>query len=49
VQIEHVNKSHIRTEDLVARVLAARSNALSGACDLGILARPDSRHDRHSS
>ena len=27
VQIEHVNKSHIRKEDLVARVLAARGNA----------------------
>ena len=27
VQIEHVNKSHIRKEDLVARVLAARANA----------------------
>ena len=27
VQIEHVNKSHIRKEDLVARVLAARGGA----------------------
>lgn len=27
VQIEHVNKSHIRKEDLVARVLAVRGNA----------------------
>jgi hypothetical protein len=27
VQIEHVNKSHIRKEDLVARVLAARGDA----------------------
>src|SRR5574340_660490 len=27
VQIEHVNKSHIRKEDLIARVLAARGDA----------------------
>lgn len=27
VQIEHVNKSHVRKEDLVARVLAARGDA----------------------
>jgi hypothetical protein len=28
VQIEHVNKSHVRKEDLVARVLAVRGDAL---------------------
>jgi hypothetical protein len=27
VQIEHVNKTHIRKEDLVARVLATRGDA----------------------
>ena len=27
IRIEHVNKSHIRKEDLVARVLATRGNA----------------------
>jgi hypothetical protein len=41
VQIEHVGRSHIRKEDIVARVLAQRSDAPSlvhvssamGACD----------------
>jgi hypothetical protein len=31
VQIEHVNKSHIRKEELVARVLAARTTSQAQA------------------
>jgi len=58
VQNEHVNKSHIRKEELVARVLAVRGDAvglvhlisaIAGVPELQAVARQDQRQDLPSS